>query len=305
MGYTPKYNLYVTDDENEKFVDWRARINATTNSNMTKIEGALSNQENEIESIGEVIPASATPANKLVSASEMGDAIEAVEAKQLYATNAQGSFETKAALISAGTFYDASGTVAAPTKNDVAYVLADESHDGKPAKYVVSNDTTGGDDPVWGFVITFSDNAFTLAQMDAINSGINGTKRAVYDQHIANTSNPHDVTKGQIGLGNVDNKSEETIKGDFTGSIAADNAGFVTGGDVHAALEGRVPTSRTINGKPLDSNVSLAVDDISGAGDMAANDYDPNGAVATAGGIPEYVAAAIDTAITRAIGGGY
>lgn len=45
MSYTPKYNLYVTDDENEKFLDWRRGMNATTDSNMTKIEQALANAE--------------------------------------------------------------------------------------------------------------------------------------------------------------------------------------------------------------------------------------------------------------------
>lgn len=42
-----------------------------------------------------------------------------------------------------------------------------------------------------------------------------------------------------------------------------------------------------------------------GEGDMLSDDYDPNGDVATAGGIPLYVSNAIDTAITSAIGGGY
>jgi len=35
------------------------------------------------------------------------------------------------------------------------------------------------------------------------------TDLSVYDNHIANTSNPHQVTKAQVGLGNVDNTSDE------------------------------------------------------------------------------------------------
>ena len=34
------------------------------------------------------------------------------------------------------------------------------------------------------------------------------TDLSVYDNHIANTSNPHQVTKAQVGLGNVDNTSD-------------------------------------------------------------------------------------------------
>lgn len=135
-----------------------------------------------VESVENKIPPAASSTNKLVSASEMGDAIEAVEAKQLYATSAQGSFATKAALTAAITFYNADGTVATPTKNDVAYVLADESHSGKSAKYVIAS----VDPIVWGFVITFSDATFTQAQMDAINSGVTSTKRTGYDTHVGN-----------------------------------------------------------------------------------------------------------------------
>ena len=34
------------------------------------------------------------------------------------------------------------------------------------------------------------------------------TDLSIYDAHIANTSNPHNVTKAQVGLGNVDNTSD-------------------------------------------------------------------------------------------------
>ncbi len=42
-------------------------------------------------------------------------------------------------------------------------------------------------------------------QLSAINSGITSTKVTNYDNHIANKSNPHEVTKSQVGLGNVGN----------------------------------------------------------------------------------------------------
>ena len=149
-------------------------------------QSAIGTLETAVDGINGKIPSSASSTNKLVSASEMGDAIEAVEAKQLYATSAQGSFATKAALTAATTFYNADGTVATPTKNDVAYVLADESHSEKSAKYVIANEPSATVAPVWGFVITFSDTTFTQTQMDAINSGITSTKRSGYDSHVDN-----------------------------------------------------------------------------------------------------------------------
>ena len=55
--------------------------------------------------------------------------------------------------------------------------------------------------------------------------------------HVGNEENPHKVTKAQVGLGNVDNKSVAEIKSEFTGAIEADNAGFVTGNAAHVAIE--------------------------------------------------------------------
>lgn len=50
------------------------------------------------------------------------------------------------------------------------------------------------------------------------------------------------ISKSDVGLGNVDNKSEATIKSDFTGSIAENNEGFVKGGDAFTALAGKSDT---------------------------------------------------------------
>lgn len=138
--------------------------------------------QGEIEAIEGKIPSSASSTNKLVTGDQMSEAISAVEAKQIYKTAAQGSFATKAELIAAQTFYNADGTVATPTKNDVAYVLADETHDGKLAKYVIA----ATDPLVWGFVIAISGTDFTQEQLDALNSGITNAKRTGYDTHVAN-----------------------------------------------------------------------------------------------------------------------
>jgi len=48
----------------------------------------------------------------------------------------------------------------------------------------------------------------SLSQTQAVNSGIDSTKVGSYDTHISNTSNPHSVTKSQVGLGNVDNTAD-------------------------------------------------------------------------------------------------
>ena len=155
--------------------------------NQLVTESGLHDAVGEVgRSLLQIIPADTSPSNKLVNQQTMGDAIEAVEAKQIYKTSAQGSFATKAELLAATTFYNADGTVATPTKNDVAYVLADETHDGKSAKYTIAS--VANDVITWGFVITFSNTAFSQAQMDAINSGATAAKIGEIDDKIDKTA---------------------------------------------------------------------------------------------------------------------
>lgn len=181
--------------------------------------------QDDVDDITEVISQSATATNKLVSASEMGDAISSVEAKQLYATASQGSFATKADLTGATTFYNADGTVATPTKNDVAYVLADESHSGKSAKYVIAQIV--GDVITWGFVITFSDTTFTQSQMDAINSGATSENiAAIADKYV----------KPSGGIPDSDIASASTWNNKQSKSIA-DTGSYFTTDTVEGALQ--------------------------------------------------------------------
>lgn len=42
MSETPNYKLYLSDDPAEKVMDWRKKMNGSENSNMLKIDAALS-----------------------------------------------------------------------------------------------------------------------------------------------------------------------------------------------------------------------------------------------------------------------
>lgn len=87
------------------------------------------------------------------------------------------------------------------------------------------------------------------------------------------------ITKGNIGLGNVDNTSDATKKTNFTGSIASGNTGFVTGGDAYTALNGKLNTSLKgaanglaeldADGKVPSSQLPSYVDDVIEVADYA------------------------------------
>ena len=63
--------------------------------------------------------------------------------------------------------------------------------------------------------------------------------KTAYDHSQLTSGNPHNVSKSDIGLGNVDNTSDATKKTNFTGSIASGDTGFVTGGAVYTELNNK------------------------------------------------------------------
>ena len=67
---------------------------------------------------------------------------------------------------------------------------------------------------------TYSDTTtlLTLSSGEKISIAFAKIKLAITTliNHLANKSNPHGVTKSQVGLGNVENKSSATIRGELT-----------------------------------------------------------------------------------------
>jgi hypothetical protein len=63
---------------------------------------------------------------------------------------------------------------------------------------------------------------------DKITTLFGKIKKAITDfiSHLANKSNPHGVTKTQVGLGSVENKSSATIRGELTKANVTDALGY-------------------------------------------------------------------------------
>jgi hypothetical protein len=101
----------------------------------------------------------------------------------------------------------------------------------------------------------YAEISSSLALGETSSTAYRGDRgKTAYDHSQLTSGNPHNVTKSNVGLGNVDNTSDATKKTNFTGSIASGNTGFVTGGDVYSALanksqvliaQGSISTSST------------------------------------------------------------
>jgi len=74
------------------------------------------------------------------------------------------------------------------------------------------------------------------------------------DSHIASTSNPHSVTKSQVGLGNVENTALST----WAGSSNITTLGTVTNGDVQAILpSGTISGSIQVQAGSITGDIAL------------------------------------------------
>lgn len=77
---------------------------------------------------------------------------------------------------------------------------------------------------------------YTDTEVQKANDAAAAAQTAI-DTHAGKKDNPHEVTKEQVGLGNVDNKSVAEIKTEFTGAVADGNDKFVTGDAAYDAIE--------------------------------------------------------------------
>lgn len=59
MSETSNYKLYITDDNTERFLDWRNKMNGVSDSNMTKIDTILGQKADSSRSITAVLLANA------------------------------------------------------------------------------------------------------------------------------------------------------------------------------------------------------------------------------------------------------
>ena len=88
----------------------------------------------------------------------------------------------------------------------------------------VPNVTTNNQTPTW----SMSDSLTNIVSGETLTVIMGKISKAINDiiAHIGNKSNPHNLTKAQIGLGNVENKSGSTIRSELTKSEVTNALGY-------------------------------------------------------------------------------
>ena len=236
-------------------------ITETTNRQNAdgELNVAITCVSNRVTSIENKIPNQASSTNQLADKSFVNSTIQTATA------NYRGNWDTWNDVPSNASDYpqDYAGN-RTPTVNDYLVVL-------NASDYSVSDPISG----TWRFKYTgdwnvlgkngwlpeyqVNEEPFTSEQICAINSGITCDKVTCYDNHLNDTSNPHNVTASQVGLGNVDNTAdcEKTVKNSecFNGCTYACAKEDILSGN--ASTSTKFCTCHKINGTDFDGSADI------------------------------------------------
>ena len=184
----------------------------------------ISNVSSRITSIEDKIPSQASSSNQLADKSFVNSSI------QTNTANFRGNWNTWSDVPSDNVdLYpqDYAGS-RIPTVNDYLVVKNASDYTANTLsgtwrfKYGGVWETDGKNG--WIPEYQVNEEPLTSEQVYAINSGITSDKVSSYDAHLIDTSNPHSVTKSQVGLGDVINSGDSAIP------IEGGTTKFTTGG---------------------------------------------------------------------------
>ena len=184
----------------------------------------ISNASSRITSIEDKIPSQASSSNQLADKSFVNSSI------QTNTANFRGNWNTWSDVPSDNVdLYpqDYTGN-RIPTVNDYLVVKNASDYTANTLsgtwrfKYGGVWETDGKNG--WIPEYQVNEEPLTSEQVYAINSGITSDKVSSYDAHLIDTSNPHSVTKSQVGLGDVINSGDSAIP------IEGGTTKFTTGG---------------------------------------------------------------------------
>lgn len=100
-------------------------------------------------------------------------------------------------------------------------------------------------------------NKVLYARFAGIDTELDGKAEAsALSSHVENKTNPHNVTKSQVGLGNVDNTADADKPVSSAMQTALDLKANKT------QLADYVPNTRKVNGKQLNTDITLSASDV-------------------------------------------
>lgn len=164
------------------------------------------NIKSKIEEINNKIPNQASSENKLADKGFVNSSIATNTASFL------GSYDLvlDLALLEVASNEDIAiklnETINTKTNNDYCYVYITDYVSGKIKEY--RRFKYSELESTFKYEYTLNNSSYTQEQWDAINSGITADNLNSLNNHVSNSDNPHNVTKSQVGLSNVDNTSD-------------------------------------------------------------------------------------------------
>lgn len=200
----------TTETSARESADTQLQTNINTESN--RAQTAEQTNATAISGINKKIPAQASESNQLADKAFVNSSINNIAAVF------RGNYPTQVDLLAVAWQTTNPNADYYVTNNDYAYVESITAtsgdswstlHAGEAWRYLYTIGTG------WQPQFKVNDSPFTAEQLAAINSGATTenigqieTNKTKLASHIVDTNNPHNVTKQQVGLGNVDNTSD-------------------------------------------------------------------------------------------------
>lgn len=158
------------------------QLNAINSGITSALVTQIGTNQSDITTINDKIPSAASDSNQLADKAFVNSTVTTLLARYITSSAGGDSFATHAALAAGPYYLDGTAVTTSDLhNNDYAMVMADETHDGKPARYIWSGTQ-------WSFQYVLNNTTFTQAQVDAMNSGITSSLVTSYNTHIADTT---------------------------------------------------------------------------------------------------------------------
>lgn len=234
-------NVSVNDDSHNHVISNVDGLQDALDGKAASSHNQASNTINAMTGYSKPSSASAISTSDTLNTA-IGKLEKALDGKQASGSYA-ASNHTHSAYVNQNAFSNVvvgSTTIAADSSTDTLTLVAGNNvtltPDATNDKVTIAATDTVYTHPTSGITVgTYK--SVTVDDKGHVTAGTNPTTLAGYgitdaakasdlSSHTSNKSNPHSVTKAQVGLGNVENKSSATIRGEITSSNVTTALGY-------------------------------------------------------------------------------